>query len=512
MGDPLWHVIRETGQAMADLLLTPYFYIAILLVWWQERRLVTLQRKMYHVRLYGTLSMMFRRIGAGMLVGLALSAASLAVGAKLSPETLLCVWVAMLLLALLRLRYICLAYAAGALGALQFVLGAWVPDADQSGVLQSALEAVVSIDVPGLLFVAGLLHMAEGLLVRQQNAKLAIPLYLEGKRGKPIGAYAMTGLWPVPLLGLVPATDSDGFTLPWMPLFGDGAAEAALWTLLAFPVLIGFSDRTVSFWPAQKARASGNALIIYGALIALLAVGAFYWGTLAIVASAAVFVLHEALVLLGKVRESGRPALYSHDGSGVRILAVLPGTPAAELGMLAGETITKVNGMTTITKEDLHAALQLQSAFCKLEVVNREGHLKFLQRARFAGEHHQLGLVLAPDDEVDYVAVSDADSLWKQLRQGGARRRTAAVKRDAEAAESLADKTEAATTTLSDGDDIGREASLSELREANSTQAKSASSNDGASGGQRAHLRAGQADADTPSSDAGLPPRRVKRS
>jgi hypothetical protein len=415
---------REAGQAALGLLSLPYLYIALFLVWWHARQAVTLQRRLFHVRLIGSLQLVLWRLGAGILAGLGLSALGFAAGATLTAGTLLCVWVATVVLALFRLRYICLAYAAGALGIVQFILSLAVSENGLNGFAFDAVHTVNSINVPGLLFLAGLLHIAEGLLVRLQGAKTAIPLFLEGKRGKPVGAYALSGVWPIPLLWLVPVAggDSGGFHLPWTPLFGIGGGTLS-WTLMAFPVLIGFSDRTETFWPEQKAKFSGNSLMLYGTAIAGLAAGAAFWSPLAVAASVAAFVLHEGLLQLSRSREIGRLPLYIQDGTGVRVLAVLPGTPAAEMGLQAGEVIRKVNGTPTRTKEELHAALQLQSAFSKMEVVNREGHLKFVQRARYAAEHYQLGLILAPDEEVDFVAAPRSASLWHGL----ARRRHAAA-------------------------------------------------------------------------------------
>ncbi|QJD85168.1 PDZ domain-containing protein [Cohnella herbarum] len=415
--DPLLDVLREAGQAAIGLLAQPYFYIAVVLVWWHARLGVTLQRKLFHVRLYGSLYLTLSRVVAGVAVGLVLSVAGFGAGGSLTSETLLFLWAAMAVLALFRLRYVCLAYAAGALGLLQAV-SEWTGLERSEGALSDALQTLGAIDVPGLLFMAGLLHIAEGFLVRLQGSKQAIPLFLQGKRGKPMGAYSLSGVWPIPLLWLVPAT-ADGFALPWAPIFG---GDAASWSLLAFPVLIGFSDRTTSFWPERKARTSGNTLIVYGAVIALLAVGAEYWSPLTVVAAIAAFALHEGLLMYSRMREAGRNPLYSQDGTGVRVLAVLPNTPAIELGFQSGETIKKVNGVSVRTKEELHAALQRQSAFCKLEVVNRDGHVKFLQRARYEGEHYQLGLILAPDEDVEFVAAPRSFSIWQGLREAGARR------------------------------------------------------------------------------------------
>jgi hypothetical protein len=117
--DPLLNVLREVGQAALGLFTLPYFYIAVVLVWWHARLGVTLQRKLFHVRLYGTLYLTLTRAVAGIAVGAVISLVGLGAGAGFTSETLLFLWVTMGVLALFRLRYICLAYAAGALGLLQ---------------------------------------------------------------------------------------------------------------------------------------------------------------------------------------------------------------------------------------------------------------------------------------------------------------------------------------------------------------------------------------------------------
>lgn len=518
--EPLLIGLREAGREVLNLLSMPYFYIAVLLVWWQAVQGVKLQRKLYHVRLRGSLPVTLMRLGAGVLVGVAISAAGFAVGSALSPETLLCVWAAMIVLALFRMRYLCLAYAAGILGIVQAVLEWTVPAGSAEGIAAAGvvLDAIRGINVPGLIFLAGLLHVAEGLLVRMQGAQTAIPLFLEGKRGKPIGAYALSGAWPVPLLWLVPASGGDGFALPWVPLFGLGgsASAAASWTLIAFPVVIGFSDRTETFWPEQKAKASGNSLMIYGVAIAALAAGAVFWPPLAVAAAVAAFVLHEGLLRLSRAREAGRQPLYVQDGSGVRILAVLPGTPAAEMGLEAGETIRKVNGASVRTKEELHAALQRQAAFSKLEVANRDGHVKFVQRARYAGEHHQLGLVLAPDDEADFVAAPRTDSLWGILRGAGARRRGSAAAAYAQA-ESVAAASEQAAAEQAAAEQAGAAQAVKGLADAGQGAAGQAADGPSALGDAAATLGSagsppgGPANGGKPQEEPGLPPRRSKR-
>lgn len=426
--------LRQAAESLGALLLSPFLYIALVMVWWHSRQSNVLQRRLFHVRLRGALPMTAARIAAGFIAGFALSALGFAAGAPLTASTLVCVWAATFVLALFKLRYVCLAYAAGALSVVQAVLG-WTGVPAGGETADRIWRALADIDAPSLLLLAGLLHIAEALLVRIQGARYATPLFLEGKRGKPIGAYALSGLWPVPLLWLVPAGGGSGLELPWTPLFGMGggpAASVAGWTLAAFPVLIGFTDRTETRWPEAKAKETSGSLLLYGIVIAGLAVCAAFWEPLTIVAGLAAFGLHEGLVLIGRLRERGRHPLYVQDGRGVVILAVLPGTPAAEMGLLAGETVSKANGVRVRSKEELHAALQLQPAFSKLEVLNRDGNVKFAQRAKYAGEHHQLGLILAPDEDAEYVAAPRSASLRGGLRQAGARLRGGSRRRGGE--------------------------------------------------------------------------------
>src|SRR5262245_52229362 len=109
--EPYLDLLREAGQALGVLFLQPYLYLAIIFVAWHARQGAQLQRKLYHVRMYGVLYLTLVRLLAGVAVGAVLSVAGVAAGAKLTESTLVCIWAAMGVLAILRLRYICIAYA-----------------------------------------------------------------------------------------------------------------------------------------------------------------------------------------------------------------------------------------------------------------------------------------------------------------------------------------------------------------------------------------------------------------
>jgi hypothetical protein len=391
------------GEAVLRLLIHPFFYMGIVLILLQYRKQIQLERKLFHARLHYLAGEAWRLLLWGTVTGLGASLIMGLLGSALTQEAVLLLWAVSAVLILFRIRFLCMAYAAGALGLVQSVMS-WFPGgADVEGIswLYRWMERT---DVPGLLALAGVLHLAEALLIRYQGSRSASPLFFESKRGKVVGGYHMYGFWPIGLFLLVPVSvgGGSGIELPWSPIFGSDLAAGG-WTVLALPVVLGFAERTISHLPGDKAKRSSGLLMLYAVVVVGFALLAHWIAPLLVVASVMTIFLHEALIWRSSWEESKRMPLFVHDVRGLKILAVLPESPAAELGLRAGETIEKVNGMQVNTKDELRVALQINPAFCKLEVLNLSGQTKYVGRAVFAGEHHQLGILLCPDEDARYV-------------------------------------------------------------------------------------------------------------
>lgn len=394
MLETLEQLLMRWMEVGIQLLTQPFYYISILFVMLFYRRQVLLERKLFHVRLHAWGLQTWRTFLGGLLGGLAVSVAVAFLGVSLTMEAILCLWVTSLVLMLFHIRYLCFAYAVGLLGIIQTVLS-WLPEMQTQGWANTVLSAIRGLDIPALLALAAVLHFAEAVLVRMQGAGFATPLFLEGKRGRLVGGYHMQSFWPLPLFLLVPAV-GDGAVLPWTPFFG-GDAWSGGFMMMALPVVIGFGEMTQSMLPQEKANITSKRLFIYGAAVLALSMLAEWWAPLTLVAALAALLLHEGLVWYSRHEESQRSPVFVHPARGLRVLAVLPDSPASELGILPGETILKVNGVLIHSKEQLHGALRQNPAFCKLEVQNHQGESKFLQRAIYAGDHHQLGAIVAPD-------------------------------------------------------------------------------------------------------------------
>lgn len=411
--DVLIQFLDRLLQAVGQLFANPFYYIGILFIVLHYRKQIQMERKLFHTRLHSLLNETWRTVLWGWLGGIGASVLMLFVGVNIQAGTVILLWILSIILVILRVRFLCLAYAVGILGIAQVILS-WIPDA---GSLQEALPVlniVAAADIPSLLVIVAVLHLLEGTLVGFQGARMATPLFLEAKRGQIIGGQQLQGFWPVPLFLLVPMTGGDIQGLPWETLFGSNLASG--WTLLAFPAMIGFTELTISKLPRQQARFSASLLYLYGIVLLAAAIAAHFWPPILLVGAMLSIALHEGLIRYNQWVEKKQAPLYVHSQRGLMVLSVVPNSPAYDLGIQTGEIIHKVNGHKIKTKTDLHVGMELNSAFCRLEILNEQGEVRFLQRAIYAGEHHQLGIILAPDQQALYFLEHRPMHLFSYLR------------------------------------------------------------------------------------------------
>jgi hypothetical protein len=396
-------LLGSLGTAFLHLLIQPYYYIAIIFIALYYRRQVALERKLIQVKLHSWGQETWRTVWSGLVMGLVVSIAAILLGVSLSGTAVACIWVVSILLSLLRVRYLCFAYSIGLLGVIQFVLS-FFPESLSSGTVGNITTAIREMDIPALLVLAALLHMAEAVLARWQGAKLATPLFLKGKRGMVVGGYQLQAFWPLPLFLLIPS--GAGSDLPWHSLLGGGLGMVSL------PVIIGFSEMTQGMLPGHKATRTSGRLLIYSIVLLGLSLLAAWWSPLTLLAALAAMVLHEGLSWYSALEERSISPIFVHPPRGRKVLAVLPGSPGQELGILPGEILLKVNGVLLTDAAQLHEALRMNPAFCKLEVQNREGESKYLQSPIYDGDHHQLGIILVPETDGAITAEAKPSSIF----------------------------------------------------------------------------------------------------
>jgi hypothetical protein len=374
--------------------MNPALYVFIAYIYFVYRRQVLLERRLFHVRITTTRAEVFGSIGFGILGGLGASVLLLAFGVSLTYKELLSLWVLSGVLALIHVRFLSFAYAGGLVGVLSFVLPLF--NGLHATPIQWAADWLGALNIPSILALVGILHMAEGVLVRYRKEAGSSPMLVAGKRGRIIGAFQLNRFWMMPLLIFTPA--ASGFALQhmpgWWPWFYAGATSLGL---LPIPAAAGYQNTATTMTPGEKSRQGAKAFFLFGLGLLVIAYAAKYWMPIAFIGSLASLAVHDVMRYYSRQKEKTEKPLYVQLNDGVRVLDVIPGSPADLMEIVSGDIIVKINGATVVSKDDIYPALQQQSAFCKMEVKNRDGHIKYVQRSLYQGEHHELGVILAPD-------------------------------------------------------------------------------------------------------------------
>jgi hypothetical protein len=393
----------------------PFTYLLLLVIGLQWKRQVDMERRLFSARLHTVAEGVLQSVFYGCLGGLLVSLSFIGLGVVFSLEAFLYIWIIALVLLLFHVRFLCFAYAGAILGMFA-LLARWFPQGQDIVMLKDIWQSLAGIYIPSLFVMVAVLHMAEALLI-YLGAKRATPIFIQSKRGRLVGAYHIQHFWLVPMFLIVEG--NQGSLAPlftgW-PLFS-GQAIVPL-SLLLLPAVLGFSEQAISSTPEQKSRFAAKWLTIYSLILLGISFAAVYVSELLLlVAIVFSFVGHEALIWYSRWSEHNRTPIYVHPPEGLKILAVIPHTPAQKMGLQAGEVIVKVNGQPVRRRKELYRSLKQNLTFCKLEVLNLDGNLKFSKSSLYEQDHHQLGVILAPDEEVPYYLESEQVNLWRLIRQ-----------------------------------------------------------------------------------------------
>jgi hypothetical protein len=394
----------------------PLLYLFLLMVFMQYRRQTLFERKLFSVRIHSPWVQWFDSILYGVVGGVIASLLLIGLGVVIQPDVFWLVWGLSLILSFFHIQYLCFAYAGGLTCVFSLLAGLWPKGIEVSG-LSWLWSTLIHLEIPSLLAIIAILHLVEAFLVYANAGKDASPLFISGKRGLLVGAFQLQKFWFVPIFALVmvPGKGMSFSFADWWPLFFHGADTGLSFLLL--PTVIGYAELAVSTLPSKKAKKSGKKLLLYSLVLLGLAWASGIWHWVGMAAALFAIFGHEGMIWVEKWVEWNHKPVFVQLGQGVVVLSVLPKSPADLLGIQIGDVILKVNGHDIFHRDDIYPALQVNSAHCKMEVQNMDGHIKYLQRALYQGDHHQLGLIVAPDENSMYYVEMKRINIFKLLRQ-----------------------------------------------------------------------------------------------
>ncbi len=384
----LVELLKGTGR----LFLHPVLYYLVFLAGILGVMRVKRERKNFHVRAHDAYFELRQLFPPGILIGLVLSVIVIAAGITVPFATILLIAGFTFLWSLTtNVRWISPAYT---MGAAFFSIILIAENHWSIPLFSKTFHALSDKIYPSIVVLLGLMLIAEGMLIFKNGSFGTSPKLAKSKRGQNVGLHEGKRLWMLPIFLLIPG---NALQLPfdWWPVFHLGAKE---YSLIFVPFAIGFHQQVKGMLPKVAIQLHGRRVIVLGVFVTLLSVLG-YWFPLSSIVTAALAVLgREFIILLAGMKDDNLPFYFSKKNQGLMIIGVIPESPASKMELKVGEVITKANGVLVRDEKVFYEALQKNRAHCKLEVLDTNGEIRFVQRALYEGDHHELGILFVQDD------------------------------------------------------------------------------------------------------------------
>ncbi|MEH7545174.1 MULTISPECIES: PDZ domain-containing protein [Bacillaceae] len=384
----LVELMKGTGR----FFLHPVLYYLVFLAGVLGVMRVKRERKNFHIRAEDAYFELRQLFPLGMVIGLVLSIVTIAAGIAVPFAAILLITVFTLIWSLTtNIRLMSPAYT---IGAAFFAIIIIAQNNWSVPLFSQTFSSIGDKVYPSMVVILGLLLLAEGILIFKNASKGSSPKLAKSKRGQVVGVHEVKRLWMVPLFLLIPG---NALHLPfdWWPVFHLGTKE---YSLIFVPFAIGFHQQIKGMLPKVAIELHGRRVIILGALISLFSLLGYWYPLISIVVAALAVIGRELLALFAYLKDDSMTSYFSKKNNGVMIIGVIPESPASKMGLQVGEIISKANGVVVRDEQTFYEALQKNRAHCKLEVFDTKGEIRFVQRALYEGDHHELGVLFVQDE------------------------------------------------------------------------------------------------------------------
>jgi len=379
--------LLELVKGIGRVFLNPLLYWSFLLVLIVGYRRIQRERDHFGVKIFNVFSEWKNTWTISLLAGLLISLLTLGIGMVFSYETILVLSIIVIILSIgFRTTLLSASYTMG-ITYLVILLSPLLLK------FQTVLDTQLfkGIDLTSLVILLGIFLFVEAILLRKVRREEAFPELSLSDRGIWIGQHHLKKISMIPFFVLIPSGMITPFA-PFWPYFSIGDES---YSVLLVPFIIGFDFVVRGSLPQTAARRLSKYVSILGLIVLLLAIGSIYISWLSLIAVLISMVGKEFINYKHRINDKGALPYFNPVASGLKVLAVIPGTPGDRLEILVGETIQKVNGQEIKSVHEFYMALQESGAYFKIDVLNDENEVRFVQSAFYEGDHHELGLIFA---------------------------------------------------------------------------------------------------------------------
>ncbi|MGM0523674.1 MAG: PDZ domain-containing protein [Bacillota bacterium] len=378
-------VIIEVLKAIGWFFVNPLFYWFFILIYISSTKRVEKERFTFGYKVFPTLDEWYGLKRIGLILSILLSVMFIGLGIFLPPLMIVLLVIFSLLFSLTgKFSWLNSVYIFGA-SSLTLLFYPYY-----ERYLPDLLKVTLILDY-WIIFTSlmGVFILVEAFLLTRTRDDQTFPERFVGARGKQVGQHRIKKLALLPLLFIWPIGDLDIFFQYW-PVF-DYQGES--YGLIFFPLLLGLEHVIRTQRPKVFSQWLLKRLTLLGMSVIMLSLAGFLYAPLILLSIIVGLIGREILLFRTRQHEANHPTLYGPSTDGLKVLGVHPFSPASEMGIEIGEVITKVNGHKVSNGNEFYQALQSNLAFCKIDIYNLDGEIRFTQRAYYEGDHHQLGLV-----------------------------------------------------------------------------------------------------------------------
>ena len=385
----LFELLKGAGK----IFLHPLFYYCFLAAAYLGVTRVKRERKNFHVRAENAYFELKQLLPAGLAIGFFLSIISVAAGLAVPFEAIILTGILTVLFSFaMNPRFLSPALT---LGLAICILAVIALNGTGLEWIDRYFTVIEDQAYTALAVLLGLLLIGEGLLISRNGSKSTSPKLVKSKRGQTVGVHEAQRIWILPMFLLVPGNALEPM-FGWWPVFSIGEE---LFSLILVPFGIGFRQQISGMLPKEAVRMHGGRVLALGLLVLGISI-AGYWYPLAALAAVAAAIIGRLLISAWlRKKDANLPSYFAKQNDRVMILGVVPGSPAAKMGLQVGEVVQKVNGSSVNDESSFYEAIQRNAAHCKLEVLDVKGQVRYVQRALYEGDHHQLGILFVQDEK-----------------------------------------------------------------------------------------------------------------
>ncbi len=200
--------------------------------------------------------------------------------------------------------------------------------------------------IASLILLVGIISLIKGLLILLTKEQSVIPV-LSRKDNQIILGHIIHKSWilPIGLLILqIGELATQGIQMPtWWPMIQYSHDQNIFYTMFPFVAFMNHNSISYTQTLQKHQKQSGSMNIIFGALLLLIGVLAVENLYIQIMGTLIMVVFPEGMHHAKVRKEKKQPPIYTHPENGLRIMEVIQGGIADEIGMELGEVIEKVN-------------------------------------------------------------------------------------------------------------------------------------------------------------------------